>query len=118
LGRVEHLGSRVFSGRRNESEEVDNGCQPLPSNIGKLHITNVLRKSFVEVSEAVTEAAAATAVVVGLGSARPLTLPYTPFFKAERPFFYLMRDRVTRSILFVGLSYAPLSFQYSSLFTS
>jgi serpin B len=63
-----------------------------------LSITAVIHKAFVDVNEEGTEAAAATAVVMGLRSApsRPI------IFNADRPFIFLIRDRVTGSVLFIG----------------
>lgn len=64
---------------------------------GGLMITDVLHKAFVGVDEAGTEAAAATAVVVGETSApEPQTLTL------DRPFLFLIRDRPSGSILFLG----------------
>jgi len=63
-----------------------------------LYITAVIHKAFVEVNEEGTEAAAATGVVVGLKSA-----PMKPLvFRADRPFVFLIRDRATGSVLFIG----------------
>ena len=60
-----------------------------------LFISNVIHKAFIEVTEEGTEASAATAVVMkrGGGSAS---------FVANRPFCFLIRDRGTGSILFLG----------------
>ncbi|MCI0456905.1 MAG: serpin family protein [Gemmataceae bacterium] len=63
----------------------------------KLFISHVVHKAFVDVNEAGTEAAAATAVVIERESAPP---PAT--FRADRPFVFLIRDNRTGSILFVG----------------
>jgi serine protease inhibitor len=70
----------------------------------KLYISKVLHKAFVEVTEKGTEAAAVTAVRVPLPkSAAPVDLvPFTPTFKADRPFLFLIQDRKTLSILFLG----------------
>ncbi|MCU0613025.1 MAG: serpin family protein, partial [Candidatus Eisenbacteria bacterium] len=60
-----------------------------------LFIDHVRHKAFVQVNEAGTEAAAATEVDMG----------YTgvlPFFKADHPFLFYIRDNVTGSILFLG----------------
>ncbi len=64
----------------------------------ELFITQVLHKAFVEVNEEGTEAAAATAAVVG----RTMALHRTQTFKADHPFLFLIRDNVTGSILFLG----------------
>jgi serpin B len=71
-----------------------------------LYITHVLHKAFIEVNEEGTEAAAATAVVVGTKSIR-LDLPKV--FMADRPFVFLIRDLRTGSILFLGRMADPLS---------
>jgi serpin B len=70
----------------------------------KLYITAVLHKAFVEVNEAGTEAAAATAIGVGT-----LSLPPPATFHADRPFLFLIRDNRTGSILFMGRVVNPAS---------
>ena len=63
-----------------------------------LFIQDVLHKAFVAVDEAGTEAAAATAVVIGLTA-----MPATPVeVTVDRPFLFLIRDRETGAILFLG----------------
>ncbi len=67
--------------------------------IGKreLFISDVVHKSFVAVDEKGTEAAAATAVVVGVTSADP-PVEVT----VDRPFIFVIRDIETGAVLFVG----------------
>ena len=62
----------------------------------------MLHKAFVEVNEKGTEADAATAVMMLAKSAAPVSVPFTPTFKADRPFAFLIRDVKTGSILFLG----------------
>jgi serpin B len=62
-----------------------------------LFIQAVLHKAFIAVAEKGTEAAAATAVVVGRTSA-PQGLNIT----ANRPFLFFLRDEPTGAILFMG----------------
>ncbi len=62
-----------------------------------LMIHDVLHQAFVAVDEAGTEAAAATAVIVGDTSAPPFMA-----LSLDRPFLYLIRDRATGVILFLG----------------
>jgi serpin B len=67
-----------------------------------LFISDVFHKAFVAVDEAGTEAAAATAVVVGE------SLPMVDVtLTIDRPFVFLIRDRETGSILFLGRVVAP-----------
>ncbi len=64
-----------------------------------LYIDKVIHKAFVDVNESGTEAAAATALGVEMGSPRrgvPKTL------QVDRPFLFLIRDQQTGSILFMG----------------
>jgi serine protease inhibitor len=69
-----------------------------------LHIQAVLHKAFVAVNEEGTEAAAATAVVMGLRCAPPPT----PVFRADHPFLFLIREKSTGSILFLGRVIKPV----------
>ena len=63
-----------------------------------LYISDVFHKAFVSVDEEGTEAAAATAVVMKLTS-----MPVDPLqISVDRPFLFLIRDRITGSVLFVG----------------
>jgi len=68
----------------------------------RLYISKVLHKAFVEVNEKGTEAAAVTAVMMAGATGMPTTVPFTPTFKADRPFLFLIRDRLTGTILFLG----------------
>jgi serpin B len=63
-----------------------------------LCISEVLHKAFVSVDEAGTEAAAATAVIVGETAAPGQQVEVT----IDRPFIFLIRDIETGAILFVG----------------
>ena len=69
---------------------------------GGLSISAVRHKAFVEVNEAGTEAAAATAVVATESAPPPART-----FKALRPFIFLIRDNKTGSILFAGRMMNP-----------
>jgi len=68
------------------------------NGVGGLQITDVLHKAFVAVDEKGTEAAAATAVVVGETSVGPDPV----VFSADRPFIFLVRDLETGAIIFLG----------------
>jgi|GEM_PF-127833 len=70
-----------------------------------LFLMDVLHKAFVAVDEAGTEAAAATAVIVGITSAPPPPIEVS----VNRPFIFLIRDRKTGAILFVGRVLNPMS---------
>jgi len=61
----------------------------------RLYITKVLHKTFVDVNEEGTEAAAVTSVGIGLTSAPPV-------LQVDRPFLFVIRERLTGTVLFVG----------------
>lgn len=61
-----------------------------------LAIQFVLHRAFVKVDERGTEAAAATSEGEGLG------IHFVPTFHADHPFLFLIYDRLTGSILFMG----------------
>ena len=66
-----------------------------------LLISDVLHKAFVSVDEAGTEATAATAVMVG--ETRAVEADPEPIeLTIDRPFIFLIRDRDTESLLFLG----------------
>ncbi len=63
----------------------------------RLYIQAALHKAFVEVNEEGTEAAAATAVVIGIESVQEY-----PIFRADHPFIFIIQDYETGNILFMG----------------
>lgn len=65
----------------------------------ELVISEVKHKTFLEVNETGTEAAAATSIGIALTSIDP----NPPFqMQVDRPFFYAIRDNQTGSLLFMG----------------
>ena len=88
-----HLGlTEMFSLNANFSRMFDS-----PERV---HVDKVLHKTFIEVDETGTEAAAATAAIMRKTSALMMELP--PYFIADRPFLYFIIDDVTGAILFAG----------------
>ncbi|HEY9861337.1 MAG TPA: serpin family protein [Candidatus Obscuribacterales bacterium] len=72
---------------------------------GDLAIDQVRHKTFVEVNEVGTEAAAATSVSIVVTSTQ---VPQPPFkLVADRPFFYAIRDNETGSLVFMGSMMNP-----------
>jgi len=60
------------------------------------YISNVEHKTFIDVNEEGTEAAAVTSVEIGVTSIND------PLFRLDRPFIYLIREKNSGSILFIG----------------
>jgi serine protease inhibitor len=71
---------------------------------GKLRIDYVKHKSFIEVNEEGTEAAAVTIVAIERFSAGPQKIP----FYVNRPFFYAITEKSTGAVLFMGTVKNPL----------
>ncbi|HEY2027337.1 MAG TPA: serpin family protein [Gemmatimonadaceae bacterium] len=63
----------------------------------ELYISLVKQKTFVEVNEEGTEAAAATSVGVGVTA-----LPARPIMRVDHPFVFVVRERLSGTILFMG----------------
>lgn len=72
--------------------------------VGDIFISKVLHQTFVDVNEAGTEAAAATAVSTDFASEEP---PPPIDFRADRPFLFFIRDNRTGMLLFSGLLADP-----------
>ncbi|WP_160167288.1 serpin family protein [Rhodopirellula sp. SWK7] len=70
-------------------------------NANGVKIGSVVHKSFVEVNEEGTEAAAATGMTFQLHSGHAHS-SFTPTFNADHPFLFLIRDSKSGMILFVG----------------
>ncbi|OPX68121.1 MAG: Serpin (serine protease inhibitor) [Methanoregulaceae archaeon PtaB.Bin056] len=71
-----------------------------------LFITNIIHQAFVDLNEEGTEAAAATAVIMGKGAAPPED--NVPVFRADHPFIFFIQERETGSILFMGRVSEPV----------
>ncbi len=67
-----------------------------------LKIDEVIHQAFVEVNEEGTEAAAATAVTMVPISTGPSKEPKIPVFRADHPFIFLIQEKNTGIILFMG----------------
>ncbi|MHC4513587.1 MAG: serpin family protein [Planctomycetota bacterium] len=84
------MGS-AFDPDEADFQGINDGREPL-------WISDVLHKTYIDVDEEGTEAAAATAIMT-LGAARPRQpIP----FQANRPFLFLLRDVRTGLVLFMG----------------
>lgn len=68
-----------------------------------LFISAVRQRTFVEVNETGTEAAAVT--VVGIGGYEETKPPFEMI--VDRPFLFLIEDKLTRTILFMGILFDP-----------
>ena len=72
-----------------------------------LFISEVKQKSYVDVNEEGTEAAAVTTVAV---AASAVMMPVEPFeMIVDRPFVFMIEDRETKSILFMGVINDPVN---------
>jgi serpin B len=67
-----------------------------------LSISDVIHKAFISVDETGTEAAAATAVIVGATAMPPGEPEQIVNMTIDRPFIFLIRDIQTGTILFIG----------------
>jgi serine protease inhibitor len=70
-----------------------------------LKISKVLHKTFVEVNEEGTEAAAVTSVEIVLTSAEG---PFVLFFDVNKPFLFIIREKESNAIIFIGRVMNPV----------
>jgi len=70
---------------------------------GGLLISEVIHKTFIEVDEEGTEAAAVTAVVVGATSVDPTSFT----MRVDRPFVFAIREKQSNTLLFMGKIVEP-----------
>jgi serpin B len=71
----------------------------------QMFVSGVEHASFVEVNEEGTEAAAATGITMHMTAVRPTVKPFQMI--VDRPFFFAIEDRLTHSILFLGVVNDP-----------
>ncbi len=69
---------------------------------GNLSISEVMHKTFIEVNEEGTEAAAVTSVTIRLTSIGP-----SDEFRADHPFIFVIREQSTGAIMFMGKVIEP-----------
>ena len=97
--RLKHLGiTRAFS-------QAEADFSRITTDPAGLFIASVVHKAFIEVNEKGTEAAAATAIMLFGGRAVEPEPPKE--FRADRPFLFLIRDRQTKLIHFLGRVTCP-----------
>lgn len=102
-GTLKALGmADAFDPRRADFSGMD-GRSCRAGDDACLRIADVVHKAFVSVDEAGTEVAAATAVMMATESAPPERVDVT----IDRPFLFLIRDRATEAILFLGRLVQP-----------
>lgn len=86
-----------------DSQRADfSGMRPIPPNV---FISDVQHLAYVDVNEAGTEAAAATAVQMGVTSAMPTEDTFT--MQVDRPFFFVIEDSGTGNLIFIGSIVEP-----------
>lgn len=71
---------------------------------GQIKVSKVLHKTFVEVNEEGTEAAAVTSVEIVLTTANP----DLSVFRADRPFIFVIREKQSNALLFMGVMNDPV----------
>ncbi len=94
---LEKLGMKIaFSPDADFSNIAD------ASGVGGFYISNVMHKSFIDVNEEGTEAAAATSVEMKFGMAEQEEQDAF-HMEVNKPFFFAIADQETKEIIFMGL---------------
>ncbi len=92
---------RAFGG--GEGAQFNGMCE---NQKPELCISKVVHKAFVDVNEQGTEAAAATGVVM-VRAAIAMARPFTPTFRADKPFVFLIYDQGCGNVVFLGRTTTP-----------
>jgi serpin B len=71
------------------------GIRPTSAGAGRLYVDQIWQQAMIEVNEEGTEAAAVTAT-------KTVTSTDAPYFRADHPFLFLIRENSTGLILFLG----------------
>ena len=96
---LKNLGMEIAFNR--SQADFSRMVSPDTALTGNLYISKVDHKTFVEVNEEGTEAAAVTGIGISVTSSPPQ-------FTVNRPFFFAIRDNETGTILFMGTVVDPL----------
>jgi serpin B len=70
---------------------------------GGLYVTDVMHKTYVDVNEEGTEAAAVTSIGIGMTA-----VVETPQMRINRPFIFAIREHQSGTILFIGKVDTPV----------
>jgi serpin B len=98
----EHLKSLGAHNAFDQQKADFTGISNIPSG---LYISKVVHQAVVDVNEEGTEAAAATAAIM---MTRAAVMEYPPEeFKCDRPFLFVIHEKVHNSILFMGRFVKP-----------
>jgi serpin B len=98
------LGMNVAFGDTADFSGISSTLLP---NDAPWRISDIYHKAYVDVDETGTEAAAATAVVVGTVTSITTPEPEPVEFRADRPFLFAILDRQTDTLVFLGRVVLP-----------
>lgn len=88
--------------------DPDRGEFPLLADLDvPIYFSKVIHKTYIDVNEKGTEAAASTVIAMRAGSAPPADAPFE--MTVNRPFLFMIRDVQTGVVLFLGAIENPLS---------
>ena len=77
------------------------------SGVGNLYVSQAVHKTYIDLNEKGTKAAAVTFFGVSKNTSIDASKPELINIKFDKPFMYMIREKKTNSILFVGTVYTP-----------
>ncbi len=104
---------RAFMKPQNGNRAESSDFSGMSDSYDQIYLGLVKHKAFVEINEKGTEAAAVTVIegpvapTSGFPRPKPTMVPFTPTFNANRPFIFLVREKSTGTVLFLGRIMQP-----------
>ena len=108
IGNLTNLGIKdVFDGGRANLYNIISKEKLDSNNINNLYVSTAIHKTYIELTEEGTKAAAVTYFGVDENSAIEEEPPTNVDITFDKPFVYMIRDKDTKEILFFGAVYSP-----------
>ena len=108
IGNLSNLGIKdVFSGDKANLHNIISKEKLESNNIGNLYVSTAIHKTYIELTEEGTKAAAVTYFGVEENAAVEEEPPTYVDITFDKPFVYMIRDKETKEILFFGAVYSP-----------
>ena len=102
---------KAFSSEEADFTKIITEEQRKKNNIDNIYVNQALHKTYIELNEAGTKAAAVTYFGMYESAVFDMEKPKIIEMKFDKPFMYMIRDRKNKEILFFGVVYEPNAYK-------